>query len=67
MIEAGQRVLENRIMEEALEIHFKMVKDVQEDTLNLAGMMVKETKDNFHEIEEMTIDLNLEIGEMVNS
>lgn len=56
MKEASQGVLEDRTMEEVLKTHLKIVKEVQSNTVNLEGMMVKETKDNFHKSEEMTID-----------
>ena len=67
IIDTYQGVLENKIMEEALEIHIKMVNEVQDNTHNLAEMVVKETKDNFCKIEEMIIDQDQETGEMVIS
>ena len=50
MTEAGQGALEDRIMEEALEINLKMAKETRDDTLNLAEIMVKETEDNTHQV-----------------
>ena len=67
MIEASQGVMEDRILEEAIEIHLKTVNEVQGNTLNLVGMKIKETKDNFCKFKEMTIDRDQEIGEMMNS
>ena len=52
MILAGQGVMEDRIMEE-----------VHSNSLNPDGVMIKETKDNFHKVEEMMIDQDIEIGE----
>ena len=62
MIEASQRVMEDKI----IEIHLNMVKEAHGNNLNLVGIMVKKTKDNFCEVEEMMKGQNQETGEMVN-
>ena len=50
IIEAIQGALEDRVMEEVLEINPKMAKETKDNTLNLAGIMVKETKENTQKV-----------------
>ena len=54
----------NKIIEVELEIHHRVVKEIKDDTLNLEGAVVKETRDNTRKDEEMMKGWDLEIGEM---
>ena len=45
--------MEDKIMEEVSKIHHRMVKEIKDDTLNLEGAVVKETRDNTRKDEEM--------------